>query len=458
MSRNVQSVVIALFFVSCVSGCNAQKQLNIGGKEVALLTSRDKGVITAQEYEQRQTQRHGAADAVSSKTFSASSHVWHMKKVEVKTMTGWDAMPQWNIPGRPQHQVVALTMLVPVDWQFQGTHKEFKIGDCNFTEGRIAFIAVSPDKTAGMISWPHPVSLWSNDRSILQQVQEDNRQFSHMQNCKVEQPLPLSEQMPTLVQEFAPDLGGKLHATGSMEQVPGITDKLKAAVDSANQHLAQQGSHVAIEVGRIPIRNDDASDTGEGYLTVMQQIRSDRLPNGATVWTIDYPLQVATFAPQGKYAFLDAMFAAMLDSVQIDPGFQQDAMQASMNIQSIKQQTKQRLNQIAAQMQADNLNAARQQAAIRQDAQNYASHVYSSVAADRSAALEHSSQQFSLYMGDQAQYHDPTTGGIVQLPSGSNHAWASQTGNTSEYILTDSASFNPNGQVGSANWTQMQVH
>ena len=124
---------------------------------------------------------------------------------------------------------------------------------------------------------------------------------------------------------------------------------------------------------------------------------------------------------------------------------------------AIKQQTKQRLNQIAAQMQMDNLNAARQQAAIRQDAQNYANHVYSSVAANRSAALEHSSQQFSLYMGDQAQYHDPTTGGIVQVPSGSNHVWASQTGNTSEYILTDSPSFNPNGQVGSAGWTQMSM-
>ena len=76
--------------------------------------------------------------------------------------------------------------------------------------------------------------------------------------------------------------------------------------------------------------------------------------------------------------------------------------------------------------------------------------------AHRSAALEHSSQQFSMYMGDQALYHDPTTGGTVQLPSGSTHAWASQTGNTSTYILTDSPSYDPNGKVGGAGWTQMQ--
>lgn len=457
MSRNVRTVVMGLLFVVCVSGCNAQKQkVNMGQKEDALRNLRDSGVITTQEYEQRLAQLHGGSHAAPTHASTTASHMWHMKKAEVTTMTGWDAMPQWNIPAKPKHQVVALTMLIPVDWQFQGTHKEFKIGDCNFTEGRIAFVAASPDKTAGMISWPHPVSLWSDDRSILQQIQQDNRQFVAMQNCKVEQPRSLSQQMPILVREFAPELGGKFHTTGPMEPVPGIADKLKVAIDGANQHLAEHGSHVDVEVGRVPIRNDDASDTGEGYLTVMQQIRSDHLPNGATVWTIDYPLQVATFAPQGKYASMDAMFSAMLDSVQLDPGFQQDAMQASINIQSIKQQTKQRLNQIAAQMQIDNLNAARQQAAIRQDTQNYANHVYSSVAANRSAALEHSTQQFSLYMGDQAEYHDPTTGGTVQLPSGSNHAWASQTGNTSEYILTDSSSFNPNGQVGSASWTQMQ--
>lgn len=387
---------------------------------------------------------------------AGAGHVWRMKKAEVRTMTGWDAIPQYGIAAKPQRQVVALSMLVPVDWQFQGAVREPKSADCNFTEGRVSFIAVSPDKTAGMISLPHGVSLWSNDPSVLQQIQQDNRQFAAIQNCKIEQSRPLDQQMPALVQEFTAALGGKGHTVGSMESVPGVAEKLKPAVERANQQLAQQGAQITIEVGRIAFRNDDASDTGDGYLTVMRQIRSDRLPNGATVWTIDIPLQVATFAPQGKYASMDPMFAAMLDSVYLDPGYQQDAMQASANTQSIKQQTKQRLNQIAHQMQIDNLNAARQQAAIRQDAQNYSNRVISNVAANRSAALEHSSQQFSLYMGDQAQYHDPTTGGIVQLPSGSMHAWASQTGNTSEYILTDSASFNPNGQVGSAGWTQMR--
>jgi predicted phage gp36 major capsid-like protein len=107
-------------------------------------------------------------------------------------------------------------------------------------------------------------------------------------------------------------------------------------------------------------------------------------------------------------------------------------------------------------MAADNAKAAQQQAAIRQGTRDYANQVHSNVAANRAAALDHSSQQFALHMGDQAIYSDPSTGQQVQMSNQYGHAWASTTGNTNEYILTDSPTFNPNGQVGSGSWTQMK--
>lgn len=379
-----------------------------------------------------------------------AGNVWHMKKAELKQMVGWDAMPQWGIPAEPQHQIAALTMLVPTDWQFQGGALPVKRHDCNVTIGRLAVLALRPDKKAGLISLPVPVTVWTNDRSVAQSIQEDNQRFASLQDCRLQQPQPLAQRMNDMV----PALDKSMHPSGAFEPLPGIANKLQAAVQQANQQLAQQGVQLTAEVGRIPVRSSDATDTGEGYLTVMQVIRAQRLPGGGTLWTVDTPLQVATFAPQGEYSKYDRMYTAMLESISINPEYERNTLQVASNIQSIKLQTKQRLNQIAQQMALDNANAARQQAAIRQDAQNYASHVYSSVAAHRSAALEHSSQQFSLYMGDQALYKDPN-GGTVQLPSGSTHAWASQTGNTNEYILTDSASYNPNGHAGSATWTQM---
>jgi hypothetical protein len=60
-------------------------------------------------------------------------------------------------------------------------------------------------------------------------------------------------------------------------------------------------------------------------------------------------------------------------------------------------------------------------------------------------------------MGDQAIYKDSSTGQSVQLSSQYNHVWASTTGNTNDYILTDSPSYDPNGRVGSSGWSEMQI-
>jgi hypothetical protein len=186
----------------------------------------------------------------------------------------------------------------------------------------------------------------------------------------------------------------------------------------------------------------------------MHTVRSDPSPGGP-VDLSDIPLFAVMYAPPGKLDGSEKMLSAMLDSIQINPEWTAYLAQYVQGIVQIKQRAMNQVAQIYANMAADNARAAQQQAAIRNDVQNYANKVRSSVAANRAAALDHSSQQFALHMGDQAIYSDPTTGQSVQMSNQYSHAWASTTGNTNEYILTDSPSFNPNGQAGSAGWTQM---
>ena len=231
----------------------------------------------------------------------------------------------------------------------------------------------------------------------------------------------------------------------------------------ANAALARQAAQsglrpptLQVEAGRIPTRTTEATGPADGYFAAMQVIRTETLPNGATLQTIDLPMQVASFTPAGKYAASESMFTAMLDSVVIDPDYQGQCAQVAANRMQIQQITRQKLNQIYANIAADNANAFRQQQAIRAGVQNYSNQVHNSVAANRSAAFEHSNQQFALSMNDQAIYKDPSTGQRVQMSNQYSHAWASTTGNTNEYILTDSPSFNPNGQVGSGSWKQLQ--
>lgn len=397
----------------------------------------------------------------ASGTAATGGNVWRMKKAEAHTQIGWDPMPQWGIDGRPIQQVVAMSMMVPTDWTFQGGPVDLGPPDCNLNTGRLGFVAFSPDKKTGIVSRPAIASVWSNDQRVLQVIAANNQQFQKMQQCKIEQPGPLANKIAGIAQAMG---GNGVQIAGAMEPIPGTAEKLAGLVQKANANLAQQAAqtgapaaHLVVEAGRILTRGkDESGQPSEGYVAVMQVTRVDTLANGATFWTTDYPMQVATFAPAGMLAGNDRMFSAMLDSVWVNPVYQESMAEVSGNLLRIQTLTKQRLNQIAANMAADNANAARQQQAIRMGVQNYANQVHSNVAANRSAALEHSSQQFSMYMGDQAMYHDPSTGQNVQLSSQYGHVWASNTGNTNEYILTDSPSYNPNGQVGSGSWTQMQ--
>ncbi len=390
----------------------------------------------------------------------SAQHTWHMKLAESKGSIGLDAMPQWGLAATPHKTVTIVSMLVPSDWTFQASNVAPQQADCNFDSGRLTLLSLSPDKKSVFLAKPAYNSIWSNDRSLLQSIAADNRQFAQNQNCVIEQPQPLASRIAGLLKAIVPTAS----VTGVMEPIPGLSQQLGRMLETANQGLARQAAssgqpapRVSAEAGRLHFTNTDKDGTGEGFLYVLQTRRTDPLPSGGTLITTDYPMQFLTGAPQGQLAALDPMFQAMAGSIHIDPEYLAESAQLAANRLQIREITKQRLQQIANNIAADNAHAAAQRSAILGGLNSYRSQVMSNVAANRSAALEHSSQQFSLYMGDQAVYKDTTTGHSVQLPSGADHVWASNTGNTNDYILTDSPSYNPNGQVGNASWSQMQI-
>jgi hypothetical protein len=384
-----------------------------------------------------------------------------MKKVELNVPnSGFDPQPRWGVAGVPSHTILALTMLVPTDWTFGGQPEFVQTGDCNFTAGRIAFAAMSPDKMSGLLAKPAYTSIWSSDRGVLQMTQQANQQYGKMRLCKIEQPQPLSAKLPAMAKDWIQGV----QVTGPVEPIPGLGARLDAVVDQANRQFDQQArqsgrqpSHITVEAGRIPVKGAEPNGTmSQGYVYAMQVVRTDTMPNGATLDTVDVPLLASCYAPEGQLARLLPMYDAMFDSVNITPEWQQYAATYQAARMQIYQGMLGSIANSQMAMAQDNARAAANQQSIRQGAQQDRAQVLSSVASDRAAALDHSAQQFSMHMGDQAIYKDPATGQRVQMSSQYDHAWASATGNTNEYILTDSPSYNPNGQAGSGSWTQMQ--
>ena len=409
--RNIPSPLLFLFAVCCIMPCVAQRR---------------PAVVTA-----------------TSSTSGSDGHTWHLKREERSApLTDWQT-----------HQTRTfkmMSMLVPVGWQLDvRPGSNFATIDCADTSGRILISAASPDKSTGILVFPANASMSSNSQSFLQQKQGIMRNFKGAFNCSIEQPMPLVQSLAEGASKLTPDA----QVIGQMERIPGLSDEIAQIVAGANRG---DGSHITAEAGRLRLRGSFQGHQVEMWLVALATHRTESV-SGGTVTYNDLPLSAIIYAPPGQLDQNDKLLMTVLSSVQIDPDWTRNAQYFVAALYEKINGAYAQVNRIHQQLAQDNANAAAQQAAIRSDTANYRSNVMSSVARNRSAALDHSSQQFALYMGDQAIYKDPTTGQRVQMSSGYDHVWASTTGNTNDYVMTDSASYDPNGHVGSGRWTQMQM-
>ena len=387
--------------------------------------------------------RPAPAIRVSSTATPADAHTWHLQLEERSApLTDWQTNQSRNFK--------MMSMLLPTGWSLQpGANQNFVTIDCADTSGRITISATNPDKTMGIFIIPADASMSTNNQTYLRQKQDVMQHFPRAFHCKLEQPVTLAENF----QQGVPKLFPGAQIVGQMEPVPGLSAELPGIVAAANRNGT---SHLTAEAGRIRIKGDFRGKPSEMWLVALATHRTENLPGGPVTFN-DLPLLAVLYAPPGQLDSNDKLLMTLLSSVQIDQDWIHNSQLFVAAIYQKINGAYATVNRIHQQMAQDNANAAAQQQAIRSNSANYANQVHSAVAANRAASLDHSSQQFALYMGDQAIYKDPSTGQRVQMSSGSDHVWASTTGNTNDYILTDSASYDPNGHAGSAAWTQMQV-
>lgn len=346
-----------------------------------------------------------------------------------------------------------MSMLLPIGWELDvRPGPNFATIDCADTSGRIMVSATSPDKSTGIFVIPANASMSSNNQQFLQRKAGIMRSFKGAFNCTIDQPKPLAANLAEGAAKLFPDA----HVVGQLEPVPDLSNELQQVVTGANQ---RGGSHIFAEAGRLRLADAFQSKQVEMWFVALSTVRTESAPGGGTVTYSDLLLCAAIYAPPGQLDRNDKLLMTLLSSVQTDPEWTRNAQYFVAGLYEKINGAYEQVGRIHQQMSQDDANAAAQQAAIRNDTASYRGNVVSTVAHNRSAALDHSSQQFALYMGDQAIYKDPATGERVQMSNSYDHVWTSTVGNTNEYIMTDSPSYNPNpnGQVGSARWSQMQM-
>ena len=374
---------------------------------------------------------------------SVDTQVWHLRREERSApLTDWRTHQSRNFK--------MMSMLLPTGWQLDvRPGPNFATIDCADTSGRIIVSAASADRSIGLVVLPADATMSTNSQAFLQQKQRMMSDFRGAFHCTIARPEPLA----ALLSESAAKIAPGTHPVGQMEPVPGLSDELPQIVDGANR---PGGSRITAETGRLRLAGSFEGRQVEMWLVALATHRTEGVPGGTVTYN-DLPLAALVYAPPGQLDQNDKLLMTLLSSVEIDPDWTRNAQNFVAAAYEKINGAYAQVEKIHQQMAQDNANAAAQQAAIRKDTANYRSNVVSAVARNRSAALDHSSQQFALYMGDKAVYKDPSTGQRVQMSSGYGHVWASTTGNTNEYVLTNSASYDPNGQASSAGWTQMQL-
>jgi hypothetical protein len=374
----------------------------------------------------------------------ADTHTWHLKREERSApLTDWETGQTRTFK--------MMSMLVPEGWTMQPSPgANFAKVDCADMSGRIQIAAMNADKSIGVLVIPAGASMSATNPALLQQKMQLLHDFKSGFDCSIEQPQPLPQKM----QQGATMIVPGAQIVGGMEPVPGLSAELPAIVAAANRNA--NGSRITAEAGRLRLTGSLNGQQREMWLISMLTERTEIGPGGSVTYN-DLPMVALLFAPPGQLDANDKLLMTVLSSVDIAPEWTHNNQLFVAKSYEKVNGAYATVNRIHQQMQQDNANAARQQQAIRTNSANYANQVHSAVAANRSAALDHSSQQFSLYMGDQAIYKDPSTGQNVQMSSQYGHVWASTTGNTNDYIMTDSPSYDPNGKVGSSGWTEMQI-
>ena len=377
----------------------------------------------------------GAAAAGAADT----GHVWQMHSVSFVDQ------------GASQPGLVAGRMLVPADWTVSANGNY--VSDCVFSPARLALRAARRDGGVGLNIYPGMVDVWSDNPQVVQMYRSRYPEFKQAIQCNVKE----AQDMDASLHQALGLLG--VQAVGAVQPVAGLAAELRKTVQQVNQQLAQRpgAGSLTAQAGRIRFTGALNGRNVEGWLILIMTTRATPVPNGqGTVYLTDAPLICVMYAAPGQLDGNEKMLSAMLGTIQPDPNWLRYTAQATQQVQQIMQQAYAKVASIHNQMMQDNLQTQRKIAAIRQGTADYAAQVHANVAHDRAAALDHNAQQFSLYMGDQAVYRNPSTGERVQMSSAYGHAWASTTGSSTDYVLSDVPSYDPNGKVGSGTWTELQ--
>ena len=371
-----------------------------------------------------------AAKSGTSTLATQDGHVYRMKLARIVDERGFE---------RP---MTALSLLIPADWQFQGSAQYAQQLGCNYNIVQLTFRATSPDGRLAIELLPGNTWTWADDPSTVNMLRMANQQMaqSNRRGCDIAPPMTAED---FLRKSVLPAVRRDARVTGA-EPMPDALAALRNEAAETEKAAAQQGIRASIrtDASRVRVSYSLSGQPVEEWITAMTTSLAMVGPSfnllrgvGQTNhYTNSADHVFGVRAPQGQLDGQDKFFQFVLGTVRTDPEWQARVNQAISTMASQDQQGAANRSAIITKSGEDTRRI------IRETNQN------------SNAGREHSMQGWSQYMRGVQTYRNPNTGETVELSNRYEHAWA---GPDNQYVVTDSTTYNPNtSQQG--NWTRME--
>ena len=337
----------------------------------------------------------------------------------------------------------AMSVLIPVDWTFQGEVKlAQRIGDPADLV-KLVFRTTSPDGHLAIELLPSWNWSWVDDPMMRQAIQNQSAMAAQLGRAPTQMMPPMTAR-DFLSKVAVPKLrpGAKLLG---IEPIPDLDPALQSQVKQAQALASQAGlqTRLRADEARARIQLPAGKAPAEEWITAVVITHATAMPtltpgSGQMRQSATYQSSAESIyalrAPPGELPTHEKLFRTVISTVRVNPAWQA------------------RVTQVQASMSASNVQSAQDRSKIiAQSAEAQRRSIQGAYEAHQKAE-DKSAERFSDAMRGLQTYRNPVTGEDVKLSNQYGHAWASGNG---EYVMSDTPGFKP-GDVLQGHWTELQ--
>jgi hypothetical protein len=348
-----------------------------------------------------------------------------MKQIQIIARIKDDALSRDTV------DLPTLDLLVPSDWKLTGSMNLNDQEGCFIDLYVAAWNVTSPDGTILFAGAPNGSWQYADDPAELRKLADPARRAlgGNGKPCPIGKPLSAEEY-------FRQKMASKLKSTDSVVAVEPFSELKQLARMQMGLPADQSADHSGTRVDAIRARIDSSKNEhpSEGWVALAVVTRVFRQGRGAfyDCHVIDV---MSLQTPKGKLDAHDKLFKAMVSSLRTEPKWQSYAG-----------------GTIAALYRAEARKEAMIDATIA-NFQAYAAQTIMAVTANQMRGANNSAFAADQNIRGVQTFRDPTTGHTMELSNLYDHAWLNSS---NEYIMSEDANFNPNGQL-TGQWSQLQA-